>query len=86
MISENRIKEICDLYYRDVYRYCFSFVQNVEDSQDITQETFAFLIEKANELEDKNIKAWLYSVALIKIKQNYNNKDTRIQHLSFDDS
>lgn len=86
MISENRIKEICDLYYRDVYRYCFSYVQNVEDSQDITQETFAFLIEKANELEDKNIKAWLYSVALIKIKQNYNNKDTRIQHLSFDDS
>lgn len=85
MISDNRIKEICDLYYRDVYRYCFSYVQNVEDSQDITQETFAFLIEKAAVLEDKNIKAWLYSVALIKIKQNQNNKMTKVQHIPFDD-
>lgn len=85
MISDNRIKEICDLYYRDVYRYCFSYLQNVEDSQDITQETFAFLIERATTLEDKNIKAWLYSVALIKIKQNQNNKTTKVQHISFDD-
>lgn len=82
MISNDRIKEICDLYYKDVYRYCFSFVQNVDDSQDITQETFAFLIEKASELEDKNIKAWLYNVALIKIKQHGNKKASKKQHIS----
>ena len=82
MIDNNRIKEICDLYYKDVYRYCFSYVKNVEDSQDITQETFKFLIERANTLEDKNIKAWLYSVAQIKIKLHNNNQLIRGQHIS----
>lgn len=85
MISENRIKEICDLYYKDVYRYCFSFVKNVDDSQDITQDTFKFLIEKSSELQDNNIKAWLYSVALIKIKQHNTNQSANSQHISFDD-
>lgn len=85
MISENRIKEICDLYYKDVYRYCFSFVKNVDDSQDITQDTFKFLIEKSSELQDNNIKAWLYSVALIKIKQHNTNQSVNSQHISFDD-
>lgn len=84
MISNNRIKEICDLYYKDVYRYCFSFVKKVTDSQDLTQETFKFLIEKAPELQDKNIKAWLYSVALIKIKQYSNNKSSLPTNISFD--
>lgn len=85
MINDNRIKEICDLYYRDVYRYCFSYVKNVEDAQDITQETFEFLIERAATLEDKNIKAWLYSVAQIKIKLHKNNQPINKQQVSFDD-
>lgn len=85
MISENRIKEICDLYYKDVYRYCFSFVKNVDDSQDIAQDTFKLLIEKSFELQDKNIKAWLYSVALIKIKQHNTNQSANNQYISFDD-
>lgn len=85
MISNDRIKEICDLYYKDVYRYCFSFVKKVADSQDITQETFKFLIEKAPKLQDKNIKAWLYSVALIKIKQYSNNKSAQPSNIPFND-
>ncbi len=85
MISEDRIKQICDLYYRDVYRYCFSYVHNVEDAKDITQETFAFLIERASKLQDDNIKAWLYSVALIKIKQHNTTQSANNQHISFDD-
>lgn len=85
MINDNRIKEICDLYYRDVYRYCFSFVQDVEEAKDITQEIFVFFIQNAEKLEDENIKAWLYSVALIKIKQHCNNRYTKNQNMSFDD-
>lgn len=82
MISDNRIKEICDLYYKDVYRYCFSLIQSVYDSQDITQETFELLIEKACTLEDENIKAWLYSVALIKIKQYRKDEAVAKCHIS----
>ena len=85
MINDNRIKEICDLYYKDVYRYCFSFVHDVEDAKDITQEIFMFFIQNSATLEDENIKAWLYSVALIKIKQFGNNKFIKKQNISFDD-
>jgi RNA polymerase sigma factor (sigma-70 family) len=59
-------------------------MKNVENSQDVTQETFEFLIEKASTLEDKNIKAWLYSVAQIKIKL-HNSKPINSYHVSFDD-
>jgi RNA polymerase sigma factor (sigma-70 family) len=59
-------------------------MKNVENSQDVTQETFEFLIEKASTLEDKNIKAWLYSVAQIKIKL-HNSKPINSYHVSFND-
>ncbi len=85
MISEKRIEEICDLYYGDVYRYCFSFVQDAEDAKDITQEIFIYFIQNASTLQDENIKAWLYSVALIKIKQHRHNKFSKSQNVSFDD-
>lgn len=85
MINEERLKEICDNHYNDVYRYCFSRVHNVHDAKDITQEVFKLFLEKAPKLEDKNLKAWLYDVALIKIKESCKEQKSTSKIVSLDD-
>lgn len=67
MIDEERLKEICNKSYNDVYRYCFSLLHDCDTAKDITQEVFKLFIEKSPKLCDKNIKAWLYDVAHKKI-------------------
>ncbi len=71
MISVERATEITTLYYDDVYHLCLSRLKKEEDAADVTQETFLFFQEKYNELEDDYIKAWLYSVANNKIKEQF---------------
>lgn len=84
MIKEKRLKELCNEYYNDVYRYCFSQIHDVQDSKDLTQEVFALFVEKASELDDENIKAWLFSVAAIKIKQTFKDKVATTRFVSYD--
>lgn len=86
MINEQRLKEICDNHYNDVYRYCYSRVHDVHDAKDITQEVFKLFIEKAPKLEDKNIKAWLYDVAMLKIKESYKVQKPTPKFVSLDDN
>lgn len=86
MINEQRLKEICDNHYNDVYRYCYSRVHDVHDAKDITQEVFKLFLEKAPKLEDKNIKAWLYDVAMLKIKESYKVQKPTPKFVSLDDN
>lgn len=67
MIDEERLKEICNKNYNDVYRYCYAHLHDCDTAKDITQEVFKLFIEKSPKLSDKNIKAWLYNVAYKKI-------------------
>lgn len=83
LISKERLSELFDLYYTDIYRYCCKIIRNTHDAEDITQETFALLVEKANQLEDKNIRAWLHDVALIKIKKIYQHKMVESRYVKF---
>ncbi len=71
MISSERANEIANLYYNDIYHLCFSRLKSEEDAADVSQDVFLFFQENYNELEDDYIKAWLYSVANNKIKEQF---------------
>lgn len=71
LISFERATEIANLYYNDIYHLCLSRLKKEENAADVTQEVFLFFQEKYNELEDEYIKAWLYSVANNKIKEQF---------------
>lgn len=83
LISFERANEIAALYYDDVYRLCLSRLKREEDASDVTQEVFLFFQEKHNELEDDYIKAWLYSVADNKIKEQFRAIAKREKELIF---
>ena len=71
LISFERANEIANLYYNDIYHLCFSRLKSEEDAADVSQDVFLFFQENYNELEDDYIKAWLYSVANNKIKEQF---------------
>lgn len=73
-------------YYSDIYCFCLSYLKNEEDAQDITQDVFLLLGEKAKELEDINIRAWLYSTAKNKIMEAYREKVVRSKHISIEEN
>lgn len=64
MIDNVTAEAIVREYYEDVYSYCFSFAEfNADEAAEVTQEVFLVFQQKRNELDNTNIKLWLYAVA-----------------------
>ncbi len=83
LLNQERLSELFDMHYNDIYYFCLSMVKNEHDAEDITQETFEFLIEKADTLVEANLRAWIYNVAAIKIKQYFRRKKLDFKHIVF---
>ena len=86
MLSQERLIELTQLYYHSIYRYCLSQIKNPHDAKDITQDVFFLLVERAPELEDINIRSWLYEVATRKLKENYRSKMVASKLSSLDEN
>lgn len=71
MITKERANEIAKLYYNNIYQLCYFRLHNEETACDVTQNIFLFFQEHCNELDDTEIKKWLYAVANIKIKEQF---------------
>ncbi|MBQ7596770.1 MAG: sigma-70 family RNA polymerase sigma factor [Clostridia bacterium] len=71
--SENGVKaeQIIDEYYHDIYKFCCARCRNADDAKDITQETFAMMVEQFDELYFDNIDSWLFSVANKKLHEYF---------------
>ncbi len=83
LIDKNRISELFDLCYKDIYRYCLSFVKNEEDAKDLAQQTFIVLVNKASMLEDTNLENWLYRTAHFEICKFHRKNKRELQHTPF---
>ena len=83
LISAERAAEVANLYYDDVYRLCLSRLKKEENAADVTQDVFLFFQERYKELDDKHIRAWLYSVANNKIKEQFRAIAKREKELVF---
>lgn len=60
----NRFDEIYYLYSKDVYKLIYSYLFNIQDTEDILQKTFMKLYnnKKILLLENEEIKKWLFIV------------------------
>lgn len=71
--------ELLDLYGNDILRLAYSYLHNLQDSEDILQETLIRYIQKApTEIREDQQKAWLLRVAsnLCKDRIRYKNVHT----------
>lgn len=62
----DRFDEIYYLYSKDVYKLIYSYLFNIQDTEDILQKTFMKLYnnKKILLLENEEIKKWLFRVSI----------------------
>lgn len=81
------IEELCQKTWKEVYRFIYYKVQNREEAEDITQETYAraidYLIRKnTNVLE---IKGYLKMIAMNIIRDQWRSRQRKGFHMNLDD-
>ena len=64
LIERERCNEIIQQYYTEIYNYCFARMNyDKYAAEDCTQEIFVALFRKIKDLDDDNIRIWLYRTA-----------------------
>ncbi|MGN0444154.1 MAG: RNA polymerase sigma factor [Acutalibacteraceae bacterium] len=84
-MKNKEIEQTANLYYNDIYKFCVSRCGNKTDGEDIAQSVFLLLIEKSGKLENSNIRAWLYQVADLKIKEYFRQKKLDDRFIKYED-
>lgn len=83
LITAARVNEIANAYYDDIYGHCLLRLRKDYDASDVTQEVFLLFQQRYRRLDDSHIKAWLYSVADYKIKEQFRAIAKREKELIF---
>ncbi len=62
--ASGELEEIISAYYEQIYKVCYWKIQNSDEAQDITQDTFIRFLDAAQTYSDiKRPKALLYTIA-----------------------
>ncbi len=89
--AENYIQNIIKDYSDMIFRISYSYMKNISDAEDITQEVLIKLLEKEPNFEDNNHeKAWLIRIAINlckdKLKSSWFKKRTILEEECFYDA
>lgn len=83
MISAERAREVAGQYYEDIYHFCYIRLGNEVDAHDVVQDVFLLFQQKGDGVEEKYIRAWLFSAADKKIKEKFRDIAKREKALIF---
>jgi RNA polymerase sigma-70 factor (ECF subfamily) len=74
----DEFNKIYKSYVQDVYRYCYSKLENKTEAEEAVSETFLKALQAIKTYEDrgKPIKNWLFVIARNVIYQGYRKKET----------
>lgn len=87
MLSKEEVESYCKEYYVPIYKYCFYFLSNKEDSEDATQETFVVFSKKGHLIDEKHVRTWLFRTAHNMILRQYKKRYTKTnQECVFDEA
>jgi len=78
------IDEIVDAYYQKIYKLCLFYLNNKEEAEELTQETFIKVLKKQSTFKgEANIYTWLYRIAVNTVI-NYVNRKKIVEFISFE--
>lgn len=86
-MEDNLCSAIIEKYYKSIYAYCYTQLNYSKFSaDDCTQEVFMILLNKQHrlDLEDSNIKLWLYRTA-DNVIRTYKRKNSRTADVDIDE-
>lgn len=68
-MTEEKLREVYDKYYRLVMKAAYDVLKNFDDSQDVCQEVFHKLIQKWNKVSPEDYAGWLALTAQKKLSK-----------------
>ena len=77
---DDALGKIAELYYDEIFKFCFRRVNNQDEAYDITQDTFLALIDSYPKIEPEKVRKWLYETAKNKIADHYRTKNKRSEY------
>ena len=62
VLDDATFEEVVNAHYESLYRFAISLAQRENEARDLTQETFAQLARKADQIQDRaKVKSWLFT-------------------------
>lgn len=83
--DQQLIRKWCDNTWPMIYRYVYGSVQNREEAEDITQETFVRALKKWSSLDNLPPNSYLKTVALNLIRDRWRLLKTRGTRVPLED-
>lgn len=84
-LKKHDVNKVTDLYYEDVYKFVCSKCRDKETALEITQDTFLLFCQKKDKLVNKNIRAWLLSVAWNKCNEYFRKNKKELNYVPIED-
>ena len=74
--KEYAFASVYNQYAGAVYRLCISFLQNVEDSEEVLQDTFEYAFRRLERFDHTraSFKTWLYQIAVSRCRNKRRRK------------
>lgn len=79
MLSKDELEAYSKEYYLIIFKYCYKRLNDKEDAEDATQDTFMIFNQKGHIIDKEHVAAWLFATAhniiLREYKKRYLNKE-----------
>jgi RNA polymerase sigma-70 factor, ECF subfamily len=73
--DEDAFRQFVELYKDYIFRLCYSFVKQVEEAEDISQEVFIEIYKSATSFRlESKISTWIYRIAVNKSINHINSR------------
>lgn len=76
MHHQKRFAEMYNQYADDIYKYIFVHVRDVELAEDITADTFTSAWKNIATFDNRQPRAWLYTIARNRMNDHWRKKQT----------
>jgi RNA polymerase sigma-70 factor (ECF subfamily) len=79
-VDEIQYEAIVNWFYEPAYRFALSLARNPDEAAELTQETFARLLAKGNQLRDHSkVRPWLFTT-LYRIYIGWKRRESSLPH------
>lgn len=77
--------EVYELYYQGLFRFCFTYVHDKDEAENIVQDVFCDFYQKPPK-DERNLKSWLFTCTCNKaknyIKRRKKTKEVYLEYFS----
>ncbi len=74
MLSKEEVEAYCEECYSSVFRFCMRLLNNKEDAEDATQDTFTVFSKKGHIVKPDHAKAWIFTTAYHMVQKEWTKR------------